>query len=131
LEESDIVSDEQKLPIAGERVTTDDTIAVKVCTHEVFGPLVGIATYDDVGDAIRLANDTRYGLQAAIYTTDLAVAMRAARELDLGCVLVNEVPTWRTDQMPHGGVRDSGNTREGPRPAIREMTEERLVVIQP
>jgi acyl-CoA reductase-like NAD-dependent aldehyde dehydrogenase len=104
---------------------------MKVCTHEVFGPMVGVATYDDVGDAIRLANDTRYGLQAAIYTKDLAVAMRAAQELDFGGVLVNEVPTWRTDQMPYGGIRDSGNTREGPRYAIREMTEERLVVIQP
>ncbi len=57
--------------------------------------------------------------------------MRAARELDFGGVLVNEVPTWRADQMPYGGVRDSGNTREGPAYAVREMTEERLVVIQP
>lgn len=107
------------------------TQGMKVCTHEVFGPMVGVATYDDVDDAIRLANDTRYGLQAAIYTKDLGVAMRAARALDFGGVLVNEVPTWRTDQMPYGGIRDSGNTREGPRYAIREMTEERLVVIQP
>ena len=72
---------------------------------------------------------TRYGLQAAIFTPDLALALRAARELDFGGVLVNEVPTWRADQMPYGGVRDSGNTREGPAYAVHEMTETRLVVI--
>jgi len=104
---------------------------MKVCADEVFGPVVGIAPYDAVDDALRLANDTRYGLQAAIYTNDLDVALRAARTLDFGGVLVNEVPTWRTDQMPYGGLRDSGNTREGPAYAVREMTEERLIVIQP
>ena len=69
-------------------------------------------------------------LQAAIFTNELDVALRAARTLDFGGVLVNEVPTWRTDQMPYGGLRDSGNTREGPAYAVREMTEERLIVIQ-
>jgi acyl-CoA reductase-like NAD-dependent aldehyde dehydrogenase len=102
-----------------------------VCADEVFGPVVGVQAYDDVDEALALANDTRYGLQAAIFTPDLALALRAARTLDFGGVLVNEVPTWRTDQMPYGGVRDSGNTREGPAYAIKEMTEERLVVIQP
>jgi acyl-CoA reductase-like NAD-dependent aldehyde dehydrogenase len=102
---------------------------MKVSCLEVFGPVVGVAVYDDVDDALRLANDTRYGLQAAIWTADLALAMRAVRTLDFGGVLVNEVPTWRADQMPYGGVRDSGNTREGPAWAVREMTEERLVVL--
>ena len=78
-----------------------------------------------------LANDTRYGLQAAIFTADLGVALRAATTLDFGGVLVNEVPTFRTDQMPYGGVRDSGNTKEGPHWSVREMTEERLVILQP
>jgi acyl-CoA reductase-like NAD-dependent aldehyde dehydrogenase len=104
---------------------------MKVCSEEVFGPVVGVAAYDDVDEALELANDTRYGLQAAIFTNELDVALRAARTLDFGGVLVNEVPTWRTDQMPYGGLRDSGNTREGPAYAVREMTEERLVVIQP
>jgi acyl-CoA reductase-like NAD-dependent aldehyde dehydrogenase len=103
---------------------------MKVCTEEVFGPVVGVAAYDDLDEALELANDTRYGLQAAIFTNELDVALRAARTLDFGGVLVNEVPTWRTDQMPYGGVRDSGNTREGPAFAVREMTEERLIVIQ-
>ena len=96
----------------------------------MFGPVVGVATYTDLDDALRLANDTRYGLQAAIFTADLADALRAARTLDFGGVLVNEVPTFRADQQPYGGVRDSGNTREGPQYAVREMTEERLVIIQ-
>jgi acyl-CoA reductase-like NAD-dependent aldehyde dehydrogenase len=103
---------------------------MKVCSQEVFGPVVAVAAYDDVDDAIALANDTRYGLQAAIFTNELDVALRAARRLDFGGVLVNEVPTWRADQMPYGGVRDSGNTKEGPAYAVREMTEERLVVVQ-
>jgi acyl-CoA reductase-like NAD-dependent aldehyde dehydrogenase len=90
---------------------------------------VAIAKYRDLDDAFRLANDTRYGLQAAIFTSELAAALQAARRLDFGGVLVNEVPTWRADQQPYGGVRDSGNTREGPLWAVREMTEERLVVL--
>jgi acyl-CoA reductase-like NAD-dependent aldehyde dehydrogenase len=103
---------------------------MKVCSEEVFGPVVAIATYERLDEALALANDTRYGLQAAIFTASLAGALRAARELDFGGVLVNEVPTWRADQMPYGGVRDSGNTREGPHYAVQEMTERRLVVIQ-
>jgi acyl-CoA reductase-like NAD-dependent aldehyde dehydrogenase len=104
---------------------------MKVCSQEVFGPVVAIATYERLDEALALANDTRYGLQAAIFTASLSAALRAARELDFGGVLVNEVPTWRADQMPYGGVRDSGNTREGPHYAVEEMTERRLVVIQP
>jgi acyl-CoA reductase-like NAD-dependent aldehyde dehydrogenase len=103
---------------------------MKVCALEVFGPVVAVQTYRDVDDAFRLANDTVYGLQAAIFTSDLSLALRAARELDYGGVLVNEVPTYRADQMPYGGVRDSGNTREGPHYAVEEMTESRLVVLQ-
>jgi acyl-CoA reductase-like NAD-dependent aldehyde dehydrogenase len=111
-------------------VLGDVTPDMKVCSLEVFGPVVGVARYGDLDEAIALANDTRYGLQAAIFTAELDGAIRAAQRLDYGGVLVNEVPTWRADQQPYGGVRDSGNTREGPLWAIREMTEERLVVIQ-
>jgi acyl-CoA reductase-like NAD-dependent aldehyde dehydrogenase len=110
-------------------VLTDVLPDMKVCSREVFGPVVAVQRYRDVDDALRLANSTRYGLQAAIFTPDLALALRAARELDFGGVLVNEVPTWRADQMPYGGVRNSGNTREGPAYAVHEMTETRLVVI--
>ncbi|WP_208028705.1 aldehyde dehydrogenase family protein [Rhabdothermincola sediminis] len=103
---------------------------MEICRTEVFGPVVGVQAYDDFDHALRLANDTRYGLQAGVFTGELAKALHAARTLDFGGVLVNEVPTWRADQMPYGGVRDSGNTREGPAYAAREMTEERLVVLQ-
>lgn len=110
-------------------VIADATADMAVCRKEVFGPVVAIQAYDHVDDALELANDSEYGLQAAIYTQNLSVALNAVRTLDFGGVLVNEVPTWRADQMPYGGLRDSGNTREGPAYSIREMTETRLVVI--
>ena len=112
-------------------VLTDVTPDMKVCRDEVFGPVVAVAAYATLDEALRLADDTRYGLQAGIFTASLASAVRAARELHFGTVLVNEVPTWRADQMPYGGVRESGNTKEGPHWSARAMTEERLVVIQP
>jgi acyl-CoA reductase-like NAD-dependent aldehyde dehydrogenase len=102
-----------------------------VCAKEVFGPVVTIQSYSTLDEALALANDTAYGLQAAIYTQHLGNAMKAFHTLDYGGVLVNEVPTWRADQMPYGGVRDSGNTREGPAYSVREMTELRLVVLNP
>ena len=110
-------------------VLTDVTGDMAVCEQEVFGPLVGVQTYGDVEVAFQRANDTRYGLHAGIFTADLAVARRAIEALDFGGVIVNDVPTWRADQMPYGGLRDSGNTREGPAYAIEEMTEIRAAVI--
>ena len=112
-------------------VLTDVTPDMEVCRSEVFGPVVAVAAYDSLDEAIDLANDTRYGLQAAIFTNRLADAMKAFDALDFGGVLVNEVPTWRADQQPYGGLRDSGNTREGPAYAVREMTEIRMVVLGP
>ena len=112
-------------------VLTGVTPEMRVSCDEVFGPVVAVATYDDVDEALALANDTRFGLQAGIFTADLGLALRAGRTLRYGGVLVNEVPTWRADQMPYGGVGDSGNTREGPSYAVQEMTERRLVILQP
>lgn len=112
-------------------VLTGVTPDMKVSREEVFGPVVAIQAYDTLDEALLLADDTRYGLQAGIFTSNLTSALRAARELRFGTVLVNEVPTWRADQMPYGGVRESGNTKEGPTYAVRQMTEERLVVITP
>ena len=109
-------------------VLTDVRDDMKVCALEVFGPVVGIAPYSGFDDALRRANTTRYGLQAAVFTERLDDAMKAARTLDFGCVLVNEVPTFRADQQPYGGLRDSGNTREGPKYAVEEMTESRLII---
>ena len=102
----------------------------KVSCEEVFGPVCTVTPFDTLDEAIALANSTRFGLQAGVFTRDVKSALRAARELEFGGVTVNEAPTFRADQMPYGGVKDSGNTREGPAYAIREMTEERLVVLQ-
>jgi acyl-CoA reductase-like NAD-dependent aldehyde dehydrogenase len=110
-------------------VLADVQPSMKVCAREVFGPVLALAGYTDLGDAIQRANDSDYGLQAAIFTSNLDTAVRAAHTLDFGGVLVNEVPTWRADHMPYGGLRDSGNTREGPAYAVEEMTERRLVVV--
>ena len=98
-----------------------------LCRREAFGPVVVIIPVEDVDEAITVANDTDLGLHAAIFTGDLDVAMRAVRELDFGGVVVNDVPTVRVDQQPYGGVRDAGNTREGPAHTVREMTELRFV----
>jgi len=111
-------------------VLADVADDMKVSYLEVFGPVVVISTYRDFDTAVARANDTRYGLQASVFTTRLDRAMHAIHGLDFGGVLVNEVPTYRADQMPYGGLRDSGNTHEGPAYAVREMTHERLAVIQ-
>jgi acyl-CoA reductase-like NAD-dependent aldehyde dehydrogenase len=103
---------------------------LRVSREEVFGPVCTVTAYDTLDEAIELANSTRYGLQAGIFTRDLKTAMSAAQRLEFGGVTVNEAPTFRADQMPYGGVKDSGNTREGPAYAVRELTEERLVVIE-
>jgi acyl-CoA reductase-like NAD-dependent aldehyde dehydrogenase len=102
---------------------------LKVSCDEVFGPVCTVNSVGSLDEAIELANGTRYGLQAGTFTTKLETALRAAQELEFGGVIVNEAPTFRADQMPYGGVKDSGNTREGPAYAVRELTEERLVVI--
>ena len=103
----------------------------KVQCEEVFGPVVTLTRTNSLDDAIEQANATRYGLQAAIFSRDIGTCLEAARRLEFGGVLVNEAPTFRADQMPYGGVKASGNTKEGPAWAVREMTEERLVVVQP
>ena len=97
---------------------------------EAFGPVCTLQPYATLDEAIELANATRYGLQAGIFTSSLRSALRASAALEFGGVTVNEAPTFRADQMPYGGMKDSGNTREGPAWAVREMTEERLVVLQ-
>jgi acyl-CoA reductase-like NAD-dependent aldehyde dehydrogenase len=102
----------------------------KVSCEEVFGPVCTITPYDSLDEALALANGTRYGLQAGIFTSNVKTALRAAQALEFGGVTVNEAPTFRADQMPYGGVKDSGNTREGPAYAVRELTEQRVVVLQ-
>src|SRR5204863_8765668 len=81
---------------------------LKVSCEEVFGPVVSVNAVGSLDEAIELANATRYGLQAGIFTTKLETALRVAQELEFGGVIVNEAPTFRADQMPYGGVKDSG-----------------------
>jgi acyl-CoA reductase-like NAD-dependent aldehyde dehydrogenase len=110
-------------------VLGDVTPEMKVSCLEVFGPLCTVSPYDSLEEAFELANGTEYGLQAGIFTGSVKAAMAAGSALEFGGVLVNEAPTFRADQMPYGGIKASGNTKEGPRYSVREMTEERLVVI--
>jgi acyl-CoA reductase-like NAD-dependent aldehyde dehydrogenase len=126
--------------LAGGDVTDDGLIRptviarpspdAKVSCEEVFGPVCTVTPYGSLDEAIELANGTRYGLQAGIFTASAKSGLEAARRLEFGGVTVNEAPTFRADQMPYGGVKESGNTREGPAYAVRELTEERVVVLQ-
>ena len=105
------------------------TPEMKVCAQEIFGPVCSVIPYDSLEEAFELANSTEYGLQAAIFTRSIEPAVRAAAGLEFGSVMINEAPEWRVDQMPYGGTKASGNNKEGPAYTIREMTEERLVVL--
>lgn len=110
-------------------IVVDVRPSMKICAKEVFGPVVAVSTYSEVAEALRTANDTDFGLQAAIFTSNIGTALNAVRTLDFGGVVVNDVPTFRADQQPYGGLRDSGNTREGPAYSVREMTEIRMVIL--
>ncbi len=102
----------------------------KLYREEVFGPVAMIEPFDDFDAALEQVNDSRYGLQAGVFTDSLAHTMKAWDELDVGGVIVGDVPSWRVDNMPYGGVKDSGLGREGVRYAIRDMTETRLLVLR-
>ncbi|MCW2949171.1 MAG: Aldehyde dehydrogenase, partial [Thermoleophilia bacterium] len=103
--------------------------SLAVSCHELFGPAVVVTPFDDEPEAIALANGTPYGLQAGAFTRDVHRALRLAEALNFGGVTINVSPTFRADQMPYGGVNDSGNTKEGPAWAVRELTYERLVLL--
>src|SRR5438477_358927 len=116
--------------LLGPIVLGDAPENARVVCDEVFGPVCVVNPVDSLADAYDRANGTDYGLQAGIFTGSITSALAAAEALDFGGVTVNEAPTFRADQMPYGGVKGSGNTKEGPAFTIREMTEERLVVLQ-
>jgi acyl-CoA reductase-like NAD-dependent aldehyde dehydrogenase len=97
--------------------------------QEVFAPVVTVEAYDDFGEALAWVNRSPYGLQAGVFTRDIGRLMRAYEELEVGAVIAGDVPTFRIDHMPYGGVKDSGSGREGIRYAIEEMTEPKLLVI--
>lgn len=102
---------------------------MQVMCAEVFGPVVSLVPYDDFEEALTMADDSAFGLQAGVYTHDLNKALRAVQRLNVGGVIINDVPTLRLDNMPYGGNRDSGIGREGPRFAIEEMTTLKMVVM--
>ena len=108
-------------------VLVDVPAACHISCQEAFGPVVAVYTYDNLDDAIERANATPFGLQAGIFTNDIQRAFRAARRLDVGGVMINDIPMYRADHMPYGGVKESGTGREGPRYAIEEMTEMKLI----
>ena len=110
-------------------VLVDTPPTAQVCSNEAFAPLVVAFPFDDFDDAIRQVNDSFYGLQTGVFTNDLGHAWRAFNELEVGGVIVNDVPTYRVDHMPYGGVKDSGLGREGLRWSIEDMTEIRLLVL--
>ena len=110
-------------------VLADVTPAMKVSCREVFGPVVTVSRYKKFDDALAALNESDYGLQAGVFTQDIDRIFRAYRDLDVGAVLANEIPTFRADHMPYGGVKDSGLGREGVRYAIEEMTELKLLVL--
>ncbi|MFI5119697.1 MAG: aldehyde dehydrogenase family protein [Thermoanaerobaculia bacterium] len=111
-------------------ILANTTPSMKVEGQEVFAPAVTLNAYDDFEEALRRVNDSKYGLQAGVFTRDLARIERAFDVLEVGAVLVNDVPTWRADRMPYGGVKESGSGREGPAYAMEEFTEPRLLVIR-
>jgi acyl-CoA reductase-like NAD-dependent aldehyde dehydrogenase len=102
---------------------------MKVVREEVFAPVISVTPYDDFSEALRMANAGEFGLQVGIFTQNINRVMRAFAEMEVGGVIVNDIPTFRVDQMPYGGMKGSGIGREGPRYAIEEMTELRLMVI--
>src|SRR5215213_4472466 len=104
-------------------------IEAQVCSNEAFAPLVVVFGFSDFADAVRQVNDSSFGLQTGVFTNDLANTWRAFNELEVGGVIVNDIPTYRIDHMPYGGVKDSGLGREGLRWAIEDMTELRIMVL--
>ena len=111
-------------------VIANPSTEVKVWHEEIFGPVATISLFEDFDEALRMANDSKFGLQAGVFTRDVGRGIKAGETLEFGAVLINEVPTFRTDQQPYGGAKDSGNTREGPAYSVRELTEPRFVTFQ-
>jgi acyl-CoA reductase-like NAD-dependent aldehyde dehydrogenase len=101
----------------------------KVAEEEVFGPVVSVSRFGDLDEAFAMVNASKYGLQTGIFTTDVQAAFRAHRDLEVGGVIVGDVPSYRADQMPYGGWKQSGVGREGLRSAMADLTEERVLVL--
>ncbi|MEC7882661.1 MAG: aldehyde dehydrogenase family protein [Verrucomicrobiota bacterium] len=120
---------ERKDAIIQPAVLSNVSSDMRISCEELFGPAVGITKAENIEDAIHLANNTRFGLSAAIFTQDIDKAMRFAREVESGSLHINYGTAWRAETMPYGGLKDSGMGKEGPKYAIEEMTETKMVVI--
>ncbi|MBI4531097.1 MAG: aldehyde dehydrogenase family protein, partial [Candidatus Latescibacteria bacterium] len=129
------VSGGGRLIVGGERhgtmhqptVVADVRPEMRISCDEMFGPAVAVTPFSDIDEAIASANNTNYGLSAAIFTENLGWAMKFAREVESGNLMINWGPMWRADLMPYGGLKESGFGKEGPRYAVEEMTELKLV----
>jgi acyl-CoA reductase-like NAD-dependent aldehyde dehydrogenase len=129
--------DSAKILIGGKRegsiyyptVLTDVKPEMKVVRLEIFAPVVSLIRFEDFADAVQMTDDSIYGLQAGVFTKDIDKAFQAVKGIKVGGVIINDVPTYRADQMPYGGVKESGIGREGLKYAIEEMTDLRMVVI--
>ncbi|WP_372813938.1 aldehyde dehydrogenase family protein [Paenibacillus sp.] len=110
-------------------VLTGATKGMKVVDEEVFAPVVSIATYETIEEAVRLVNDSKYGLQAGVFTQSVSLAHTIPYLLEVGGVMINDTSSFRADQMPYGGVKESGMGKEGPAFAIEEMLETVTVAV--
>jgi acyl-CoA reductase-like NAD-dependent aldehyde dehydrogenase len=117
--------------VLGPIVLTDVPDGLPAWDEEIFGPVVAVRSVPDVDSALRAVNETRYGLHASVFTSSLDTAFAAIDRLEVGGVVINDVPGFRSDVMPYGGVKDSGTGREGPRFAIEELTTTRMAIIRP
>lgn len=132
------ISQGAKLQVGGKRdgvfyqptILTNVNQEMKVCRNEVFGPVVAVDTYHDEDEVIEKVNDSEYGLQAGLFTNDLSFVMKAAEQIEVGGLIINDTSGYRVDHMPYGGVKKSGTGKEGPKYAMKEMTEEKLIVFQ-
>ncbi|MFI0485367.1 aldehyde dehydrogenase family protein [Actinomadura sp. 9N215] len=118
-------------PVMHPTILVDVAPEARLLCEEAFAPVVSVVPFDDLDTVIDKVNDTPYGLQAGIFTRDLDTALTAAKTLRMGGVVINSTSSTRADLMPYGGVKDSGYGVEGPRYAIRDMTEERLILMEP
>jgi glyceraldehyde-3-phosphate dehydrogenase (NADP+) len=124
-----VTGGERRGAVYAPTVVADVKPEMRISAEELFGPAVAVTPFDDIDQAIALANDTPYGLSAAIFTESLEAAMKFAREVQSGNLHVNWGPQWRADLMPYGGLKESGFGKEGPRYAVEEMTELKSVVL--
>ena len=129
-EKKDVILEQKNISeIAGYGITLSEKDS-KLYKDEAFGPVMILEAYDDFDKGIELANDSRFGLQVGVYSSSINKAMQAWDSIEAGGVIINDVPTFRVDNMPYGGVKDSGFGREGVKYAIEDMTEVRLMVVK-